>query len=62
MSLHELTFAGLDALRPRVLKFRIAVIATLLKPSPATHATTALSRFLVDATLSASDSGRVRCD
>ena len=48
---HELTCAGLDALEPRVIKSRVAVIAALLEPSTAGSTTTGKTIFLAGDTL-----------
>ena len=50
-SRRELTFAGLEAIEPRVLKVRVTDIATFLEPSTAASTTTGVARFLVGATL-----------
>ena len=49
----EQTFAGIDALTPRVIEIRVAEIATLLEPSTATSATTELAGSLDGAALGA---------
>ena len=41
----QLTFAGLKALKPRVIEVRVANISALLKPSTTTSATTELTGF-----------------
>ena len=40
---HELTFAGLDAVEPRMIEFCIARVSTLVKPSTSGTATTELA-------------------
>ena len=43
------TFAGIDAVTPRVIEIRIAEIATFLEPSPPLNATTELAGLLAGA-------------
>ena len=42
---HELTFAGLDALEPCVIKLRVAGISTVLEPTAAASATRRFTGF-----------------
>ena len=53
LTCRELTCAGLDALGPRVIKLRVAFIATFVKPSTAASTTTQLVEFLDDTALGA---------
>ena len=49
---HELTLlTSLDAFKPCMTKLWVASISALIVPSTATHATTALARFLTFAAL-----------
>ena len=50
----ELTFAGLDALDPRVIKLGVASIPTVVEPSTCRSATAAFAGHLESATLGAS--------
>ena len=50
----ELTFAGLDALDPTVLKPGVAGISALLEPSTAAKTTTAFAGLVAHTTLGAS--------
>ena len=54
---NELTFAGLDALVPRVLKVGVAFIATLPEPSTVVSATTEFFGLQECVALGAYDSG-----
>ena len=47
------TLAGLGALRPGVVKLRVAVVSTLIEPSTARSATTDFAGFLESGTLGA---------
>ena len=51
------TFAGLDAINPRVIKLRVAEIATFVDPSPPINATTELAGSLDGAALGARGPG-----
>ena len=51
---YKLTFAGLNALEPSVLKPGVTGISALLKPSTAAKATTAFAGFLAHTALGAS--------
>ena len=52
----QLTFAGLNALRPRVIEVRVTGTSALLKPSTTATTAIALAGFRDDATL-----GTYRC-
>ena len=47
----KLTFAGLKALKPRVIKVGVTFISALLEPSATTSATTQLAGFRAGAAL-----------
>ena len=49
--LNQLTFAGLNALEPRVIKLRVAGISAVLEPSTAASATTEFAEFFIVAAL-----------
>ena len=46
LTTHELTFAGLDALVPCVIKLRVAGISTVLEPTTSASATRAFAGFV----------------
>jgi len=58
--MHERTFAGTNALEPRMIKICVAGISALLEPSATWSTTTALPGFLVRAALDTRWSNRRR--
>ena len=50
---YELTFAGVQTLPPRMIKFRIDNISTVLEPSTTKKTTTKFSTLLADTALCA---------
>ena len=53
-------FAGLDALRPCVVKLRVTVITTVLEPIAAGGTATKFTGFLVGSTFGANGTDRLR--
>ena len=49
LTTRELTFAGLDALEPCVIKLRVAGISTVLEPTASAGATRGFASFVRDA-------------
>ena len=56
----ELTFAGVDALDPRMIKSRVTDTSTIIEPRTTESATTALAGFLDGTALRTSGIGRRR--
>ena len=57
---HRPTFAGLNALGPRVMEVHIASISTVLEPSTAASATAVFPRPLDNAALATHTAGTCR--